>query len=495
MKKSKSIFILTVLFAIFVPVLFFSACGDKNGDGGKATYSIAFSEQTPTGVSRLNIANPVVEKSANVTFYIVIMPGYSKGTMKVLCNGTELTEFKTENTDGSTYLYYEIKNITEDKTITITGTLTHAAHNVKGIWVSNNATAKPDDKKLEDVHVDMEINSPTGDSETGTSMSFVANGFKDYITEKMLDEIEYIHNDYITFSVYAKDNYESFVDNFIVCNGERLQPYTKIINNEGTPYLKATYTIYITADTTVYFYESEIVRSVELATTRIQVEGVQYNTNFPQIVLRDENNVVIENYVDLKNANTINAYIENVTDVWKPILENPALTYSLSNLDLKFEIEDGNYIFKNVQYPYSVATIANYTLTITNAKDLIRNSNEYSKIELTKQNIQNSQPFSTEYITINDDGNYYYKFAKNTFKLIISKDYSRLQIELSNKFGDSENVTIVLSSGLINIVEGYTIKEDFSNPTQSDKVRQFLISFNGNGTFYNKIKLTALPAV
>ena len=501
MKNFKKWLILPLIVMLFVPVMILSACGKgDNGDANDKFYGITISGELPQGVMSIIPDNNNVREGEDLNFYIELQKLYTIGTLKVLCNGIEVVSFKSENTSNGNRYFYCISNISEDVVITFTGATEEAEYEISGIWVDNSGVAKTDDKDINNFFVDMYIASGSEDSSMSSYFNFSSmTDFKQYIKSKTFDR-SVCYNDVISLWVYSKDNCESFVDGWIYCNNSAIIPETEVKteNIEGTEvrYLKAKYNLYITDNTEIYFYEEAVVRSVEIPVSICVIDGIETkNYSSPRIVFKNEEGLTIGDYVELKKAETINVYIENVSDVWKPIFDNPNLEYSLSLGNDKFVFEEGefvsdrgNYIFKNVSLPYDRGTFANYTLYITNAKDLILADNNYSKISVIKENIIGYNLSENEFINIKSEGKYYYSKCANNMFVNIKNNFTKIKIELSNDAGETKTVTLALTSKKQDITDGYT----FSRYRLENNYNVYQISYNGTGTFYNNIKLTAL---
>lgn len=488
---------------LFVPVMVFSACGkDNSGGADDKFYGITVSGEFPQGVRIVNLSNNSVKEGEDFEFHIVLQENNDIGTVKVFGNGIELVSFKSETTDDGVCYFYRILNVSKDVVITFTGTTEQAGYEMSGIWVDNSNVSKIDDKNINNFLVDVNITSGSGDSASSSSLNFDSmEDFKQYVKSKTFD-CSVGCNSVITICVYSKDNCESFVDGWIYLDGNMVVPYTKVEteNIEGAEvrYLKAQYILYITDNTQVYFYENAVVRSGEIPLSVCVADNIETNNyNSPRIVLKDESGVTIQDYTELKNATTINAYIENINEVWKPIFDNPNLEYSLSNGDAKFVFEageyvsdSGSYIFKNVGRPYDRGTFANFTLYITNAKELILADSNYSKISVTRKNIDRYTLFDGEFISIAGEGEYWYSKCANNMFVNIKNNFTKIQIELSNDAGDTKTITLALTNKKQDITDGYT----FSRYRVEENYKIYQISYNGSGIFYNNIKLTALEA-
>lgn len=259
------------VFMLLVSFVSLTACGNKNdgGDSKPKTYTVSSSEQNVVGVQQLVIENSEVKESEDSSFYLILKAGYEKGTLSVLCNGTELVETRVENKNDSLYLYYKITNITENKIITFTGTTTIKKYYVSVVWNDFLDAIEANDKDINNFFVDMKFESSIGEDENSTFYNFEAKDFKDYIKSNMISSVFFYYGDTITITVYAKDNCESFVDGFVLYNSETLKPssekVTETINGSEVSYLKAKYTFNIIGDTSLTFYEQAIVRSNKVA--------------------------------------------------------------------------------------------------------------------------------------------------------------------------------------------------------------------------------------
>lgn len=502
MEKNKKLFFLQFVFILLIPLILMSACGyDNNGDNKHCNVSI--SDQLPQGISSACVIDGQnVSKGEDVEFVITFSNLYEIGDLKVLGNGVELVNYEKRNTDNGIEYYYRIANITEDVIITFSGSLKFAEYNVTGNWVDNLESSKTDDKDIKDFFVDMEIESVNGNASMGSKSNFESVAkFKEYIKSNKFNRTVFC-NDIITFCVYSKDNCESFVDEWIMCDGVAIIPETQvkteIIQETEVRYLMARYTIYITGNTNIYFYEKAIVRSVEIPVSKCVVDGIKTNENFsPKIVLKDESGLEIKDYITLKEKETVDAYIENISDVWRPLFNNPSLEYSLSYYEQKFEFKageyvsnKGDYVFKSVGKPYDRGTFANFTLYITNAKELIMSDSNYKKITIETNNVIGYSMFENEYISIDDDGKYCYTECSNHMNVRIKNNYTKIKIEFSNDWGDEKIVTLDLpiNGKEQDVTGGYTI----SRYRLEDTYKIYTIYYKGTEIFYNHINITAL---
>ena len=493
MKNFKKLIILPLFLFVIFTGLFFSAC-KKDGSEPK-TYSITFeNNQTISGIFVYNIETPEVKEGEDATFYIGLQSGYDKGELKVLCNGSEMIETETEIKNALLYLYYTISNVTENKIISLTGTLERNKYSLSVIW-NPYSSMEIEDKKLEDFFVDLTISSSSDGSSDDTILNLKAPGFKEFMSSDEFN-IPFYYNDTVTISVYAKDDCESYVDGFIMYNVENLEPClekaTETIKGTDVSYLKATYSFVVTSNSDIVFYESAIIKSTDIAKNYVEIDGIEANSNTPEIVMRNDDGEKITTYLELKNAKTVDVYIENVSNIWKPILANHALQYSLSNTGSKFVVEDGNYVFKNAGKPYEVSTLIKYTLTITNAKDLIMNSGDYSKIKILHKNIYSITTFADEVIHIDGEGNYYHTENENNIVFDIKNEYTKLEVNLSNTFGEYVTIIVPLNDYPQTINENYTFSKYINFSHYDSTTTQYVLHFDGKGTFYSSISITAI---
>lgn len=505
MKKYKKWLILPIIAMFFVSALVLSACGkDNKGGGDSKFYSISISGQMPQGVTEISLLDGHnVREGETVEFSIRLQNRYTIGDLKLFGNGVELVSCNSQSTDNGEIYYYRIVNISENVVITFTGSVKSANYNLSAIWSDyNNTNPKSDDKKIEDFFIDMTISSTSGGSDTGATYSFDSiSEFKNYLkSDTFYSAVKF--GDAFSFTIYSKDNYESFVDDWIVCNGNAVVPYAinSFENIGGTEvgFLKAQYNVYVEGDTSIYFYEEEVVRSAEIKKTVVSVDGINVkDANLPKLVLKDENGIDIETYAGLKTAGTINAYIENINDVWRPLFNDKNLKYRLLNSEYKFEFvageyasDKGSFVFKSVGKPYDHGTFAYFTMYIENAKELILNSSNYKKMSITKNNIKKYNMFESDYINVEGEGEYCYVQCKNNMFVDIYDKYKKITITLSNDAGDTKTVTINLptSSKAQEIITGYSI----SRYSTENGYKKYFIGYDGTSMFYNNIELIAL---
>ena len=502
MRKFKNLLFVPILLILLVPLFLLSACNNNNDPGGQFC-SVSILGQPPQGVTQTSLLNGhSVAKGENVEFSITLNDTYTIGDLKVLGNGVELVSFESQSINGGEVYYYRIENIQEDVVITFTGYPKRASYSIATSWVNNTDSTQSGDKNVEDFAVDVEIMSVSEGSTANVKYEFDSiSDFKDYLDSDTFYSSGYF-GDVISFTIYCKDDYESFVDDWIICNDEAVisesSRESEIIDGVEVGYLKAKYNVCITKNTTIYFYEKEIVRSAEIKDSTCELSGItEKDVNLPKIVLKDENGDRIKRYADLKTASTINAYIENINDVWRPLFNNANLEYQLEVFEDRYVFKNGEYVsdqgsfvFENVGIPYNRCTKAYYTLYLNNVKELILNESNYKKMSITANNIKKYNIFEGNYIYIEGEGQYCYVQCKNKMLVDAYNKYTKIQIELSNDDGETETITLQLPSNSKeqSIIGGYTI----SRYGLENNYKKYIISYDGTGVFYNNIKLTAL---
>lgn len=504
MKKYKNWLMLPMIALFFVSIFVFSACNKRGNGGHDKYYSINITGQLPQGVSGTTFLNGnSIKEGENAEFTIGLLNNYLIGDLKVFGNNDELLSYKSESTVTGMVYYYRITNVRENVEITFSGAVESRSYSILGRWVDfNNTSPKDDDKDIENFFVDMVVLSASGNSTATINYHFDSMlNFKEYLSSDVFYSSGFL-GDTIQFTIYSIDDCESYVDDWIIYNDKAVTPYATMVseNNDGVEksYLKAQYNVYIEEDTTIYFYEKEIVRSAEIKETVCIINDIDMDdATLPRLVLKDETGTKIDTYAKLKTAGTINAHIENVSDVWRPIFKNSNLIYNLSLTDFKFEFKEGEYasdkgsfVFKNVDIPYNRGTFVNYTLEIENIKEIILNSSNYKKMSITKNNIKSYNLFDNDYINIEGEGEYCYVQCKNNMYVDVYNNYTKIQITLSNDIGETKTLTLNLptSSKAQTLTDGYTI----SRYRMENNYNKYLISYDGTSTFYNNIEFTAL---
>lgn len=500
--KKKTIIIIASIAVVIGVIVGIIMMGNKS----MPTYNINF-DNAPNH-TELSITSNIknIRPNGSASFNLIIDKEYQMGSLQVLSDGEPISfaQNRTGSDDREIYTY-TLNDINKNISISFSGEVDRKDIAVTFSWSDYVANGLLNEQSLDIFNVKVEkipYNYVEGSDQNQIEEvnNSTATQFKTDIKNQTYNK-NYKYGDKIVISIFANDEYNTFVDE-LISPEQNVNLKCNYIDITDLKTLSARYEIEILQSNNYALKENAIVNSNYLASTRLIVSNIDANKNeLPKFELVNQEKQTILTYEQLKLATSITFKLSNVKPIWKEVLTNSQLSLKINNdSTFGFSEDSSDLVINDVRVPYALnSQLAWYEIVINNIDNILTSNSQF----MVKTVSSLSTYFyldKSQKIRIGD--NDYYLNSSPIEIIIGKKDETSIIVKLYTKISNLPNsykkplpkdsqideLKDSNDNALGIFIQPYTPEE--GSTFDDDTVNEYLITVSADAKNYEKIEVS-----